>query len=157
MRRRRVHSHRIHNDIIKNIGLHPHRMVFACRHDCRHQRMDALFRQSGHKQNRRVVQKLKVISNLFFELDKRIAGYAHEAGKAVVIVVNKWDAVEKDERTMKEFEEKVRDHFQFLDYAPVLFMSALTFSSNSFIVRSSFSTASHLFTTMTTAFPASCA
>ncbi|QII49588.1 ribosome biogenesis GTPase Der [Bacillus paralicheniformis] len=60
------------------------------------------------------------------EQDKRIAGYAHEAGKAVVIVVNKWDAVEKDERTMKEFEEKVRDHFQFLDYAPVLFMSALT-------------------------------
>ncbi|MGE6629516.1 ribosome biogenesis GTPase Der [Bacillus sp. NPDC077027] len=60
------------------------------------------------------------------EQDKRIAGYAHEAGKAVVIVVNKWDAVEKDERTMKEFEEKIRDHFQFLDYAPVLFMSALT-------------------------------
>ena len=60
------------------------------------------------------------------EQDKRIAGYAHEAGKAVVIVVNKWDAVEKDESTMKEFEENVSDHFQFLDYAPVLFMSALT-------------------------------
>lgn len=60
------------------------------------------------------------------EQDKRIAGYAHEAGKAVVIVVNKWDAVEKDERTMKEFEQNIREHFQFLDYAPVLFMSALT-------------------------------
>ncbi len=60
------------------------------------------------------------------EQDKRIAGYAHEAGKAVVIVVNKWDAVDKDERTMKEFEQNIRDHFQFLDYAPVLFMSALT-------------------------------
>ncbi|QUF63803.1 ribosome biogenesis GTPase Der [Bacillus atrophaeus] len=60
------------------------------------------------------------------EQDKRIAGYAHEAGKAVVIVVNKWDAVDKDERTMKEFEQTIRDHFQFLDYAPILFMSALT-------------------------------
>ncbi|QNQ48574.1 ribosome biogenesis GTPase Der [Bacillus velezensis] len=60
------------------------------------------------------------------EQDKRIAGYAHEAGKAVVIIVNKWDAVDKDERTMKEFEQNIREHFQFLDYAPVLFMSALT-------------------------------
>jgi GTP-binding protein len=60
------------------------------------------------------------------EQDKRIAGYAHEAGKAVVIIVNKWDAVDKDESTMKEFEQNIREHFQFLDYAPVLFMSALT-------------------------------
>ncbi len=45
------------------------------------------------------------------EQDKKIAGYAHEAGRAVVIVVNKWDAVEKDEKTMKEFEEKIRAHF----------------------------------------------
>lgn len=60
------------------------------------------------------------------EQDKRIAGYAHEAGRAIVIVVNKWDAVEKDEKTMKEFEQKIRDHFQFLDYAPVVFLSAKT-------------------------------
>ncbi|AIE60558.1 ribosome biogenesis GTPase Der [Bacillus methanolicus] len=60
------------------------------------------------------------------EQDKRIAGYAHEAGRAVVIVVNKWDAVEKDEKTMKEFEQKIRDHFQFLDYAPIVFLSAKT-------------------------------
>jgi GTP-binding protein len=60
------------------------------------------------------------------EQDKKIAGYAHEAGRAVVIVVNKWDAVEKDEKTMKEFEEKIRDHFQFLDYAPIVFLSAKT-------------------------------
>ncbi len=60
------------------------------------------------------------------EQDKKIAGYAHEAGRAVVIVVNKWDAVEKDERTMKTFEEKVRNEFQFLDYAPIVFLSALT-------------------------------
>ncbi|HHW35956.1 MAG TPA: ribosome biogenesis GTPase Der [Bacillales bacterium] len=60
------------------------------------------------------------------EQDKKIAGYAHEAGRAVVIVVNKWDAVEKDEKTMKEFEQNIRDHFQFLDYAPIVFLSAKT-------------------------------
>lgn len=60
------------------------------------------------------------------EQDKKIAGYAHEAGKAVVIVVNKWDTVESDEKAMKEFEEKVRAHFQFLDYAPIVFLSAKT-------------------------------
>ncbi|WP_409270484.1 ribosome biogenesis GTPase Der [Neobacillus sp. SCS-31] len=60
------------------------------------------------------------------EQDKKIAGYAHEAGRAVVIVVNKWDAIEKDEKTMKEFEEKIREHFQFLDYAPIVFLSAKT-------------------------------
>ncbi|HZG70322.1 MAG TPA: ribosome biogenesis GTPase Der [Chondromyces sp.] len=60
------------------------------------------------------------------EQDKRIAGYAHEAGRAIIIVVNKWDAVEKDEKTMKAFEEKIRDHFQFLDYAPIVFLSAKT-------------------------------
>ncbi|MCP8968745.1 ribosome biogenesis GTPase Der [Ectobacillus ponti] len=60
------------------------------------------------------------------EQDKHIAGYAHEAGRAVVIVVNKWDAVEKDEKTMKEFEEKIRAHFLFLDYAPIVFLSAKT-------------------------------
>lgn len=60
------------------------------------------------------------------EQDKKIAGYAHEAGRAVIIVVNKWDAVEKDEKTMREFEQKIRDHFLFLDYAPIVFLSAKT-------------------------------
>lgn len=60
------------------------------------------------------------------EQDKKIAGYAHQAGKAVVIVVNKWDKVESDEKAMKAFEEKIRAHFPFLDYAPVVFLSALT-------------------------------
>lgn len=60
------------------------------------------------------------------EQDKRIAGIAHEAGRAMVIVVNKWDAVEKDERTMKEFEEEIRKEFLFLDYAPITFVSAKT-------------------------------
>ncbi|UOY93484.1 ribosome biogenesis GTPase Der [Ectobacillus sp. JY-23] len=60
------------------------------------------------------------------EQDKKIAGYAHDSGKAVIIVVNKWDAVEKDEKTMNEFEENIRAHFQFLDYAPIVFLSAKT-------------------------------
>ncbi|ALC90105.1 GTP-binding protein Der [Bacillus sp. FJAT-18017] len=60
------------------------------------------------------------------EQDKNIAGYAHEAGRAVVLVVNKWDAIEKDEKTMKEFELKIKDHFKFLDYAPIVFLSAKT-------------------------------
>ncbi len=60
------------------------------------------------------------------EQDKKIAGYAHEAGRAVIIVVNKWDAVEKDEKTMKEFEQNIREHFLFLDYAPIVFLSAKT-------------------------------
>ncbi len=60
------------------------------------------------------------------EQDKHIAGYAHEAGKASVFVVNKWDAVEKDEKTMANFTQKIRDHFLFMTYAPVVFLSALT-------------------------------
>ncbi|KWZ79488.1 MULTISPECIES: ribosome biogenesis GTPase Der [Heyndrickxia] len=60
------------------------------------------------------------------EQDKRIAGYAHEAGRGVIIVVNKWDAVQKDEKTMNQFTQKIRDHFQFLDYAPVIYVSAKT-------------------------------
>ncbi|CUB11282.1 GTPase Der [Bacillus cereus] len=60
------------------------------------------------------------------EQDKKIAGYAHDSGRAVVIVVNKWDAVKKDEKTMKAFEENIRAHFQFLEYAPIVFLSAKT-------------------------------
>ena len=47
------------------------------------------------------------------EQDKRVAGYAHEEGKAVVIVVNKWDTVDKDSNTMKKFADDVRNQFQF--------------------------------------------
>ncbi len=60
------------------------------------------------------------------EQDKKIAGYAHEAGKAVVIVVNKWDAVKKDEKTMNKFTQQIREHFLFLDYAPIIFVSAIS-------------------------------
>jgi GTPase len=55
-------------------------------------------------------------------LDANIAGYAHEEGRAVVIVVNKWDAVEGTGK--RAFEQRVRDEFKFLDYAPVAFLSA---------------------------------
>lgn len=60
------------------------------------------------------------------EQDKRIAGYAHEAGRGMIIVVNKWDAVEKETNTLRDFEQKIRDEFRYLDYAPVLFVSAKT-------------------------------
>ncbi len=59
------------------------------------------------------------------EQDKRIAGYAREYNRALVIVVNKWDAVTKDDKTMKKYEEKIRNAFLFLDFAPIIFVSAL--------------------------------
>lgn len=58
--------------------------------------------------------------------DKHIAGYAHEAGRAIVIVVNKWDTLEKDTYTMNEFEQHIRNEFQYLSYAPIIFVSAKT-------------------------------
>ncbi len=60
------------------------------------------------------------------EQDKRITGYAHEAGKALVIVVNKWDLVEKDDRTMNRYTEIIRRELGFIQYAPVIFTSAVT-------------------------------
>ncbi|KKM08805.1 GTP-binding protein Der [Clostridiales bacterium PH28_bin88] len=60
------------------------------------------------------------------EQDKKIAGYAHEAGKAAVIVVNKWDLLEKDEKTMLRYEEELRRELAFMQYAPIMFVSALT-------------------------------
>ncbi|SIS37109.1 ribosome biogenesis GTPase Der [Salimicrobium flavidum] len=60
------------------------------------------------------------------EQDKKIAGYAHEAGKSVIIVVNKWDTIDNDETSMKEFEDEVRSAFRYLDYAPIVFLSAKT-------------------------------
>ncbi|QGT99834.1 GTP-binding protein EngA [Candidatus Syntrophocurvum alkaliphilum] len=60
------------------------------------------------------------------EQDQRIAGYVHEQGKANVIVVNKWDLIKKDGRTMNEFDEDIRDKLKFLAYSPILYISALT-------------------------------
>ncbi|MEO1782412.1 ribosome biogenesis GTPase Der [Enterococcus diestrammenae] len=60
------------------------------------------------------------------EQDKRVAGYAHEAGKGIIIVVNKWDLVTKETNTLRDFEQEIRDEFQYLDYAPIIFVSAKT-------------------------------
>lgn len=60
------------------------------------------------------------------EQDKKIAGFAHENGKASIILVNKWDLVEKNNRTYLDFEKDVRNGLSFMLYAPVLFISALT-------------------------------
>lgn len=60
------------------------------------------------------------------EQDKRIAGYAHEAGRGMIIVVNKWDLLKKETNTMRDFEEEIRKEFQYLDYAPIIFVSAMT-------------------------------
>lgn len=59
-------------------------------------------------------------------LDATIAGYAHEAGKSVILVVNKWDRVQKNAKTAIEFEDKIRQRAKYLEYAPILFISALT-------------------------------
>ncbi len=58
--------------------------------------------------------------------DEKIAGLAHEAGKATIIVVNKWDLVEKDNSTVKEFTDKIRTSLAYMPYAPILFISAKT-------------------------------
>ena len=60
------------------------------------------------------------------EQDKHVAGYAHEAGKGIIILYNKWDSVEKDSYTQIEIEKKIRNEFIYLGYAPILFVSALT-------------------------------
>ena len=60
------------------------------------------------------------------EQDKHVVSYAVENKKAVIIVVNKWDLIKKEQNTQAEFEKKVRKEFQFLDYAPIVFVSAKT-------------------------------
>lgn len=60
------------------------------------------------------------------EQDEKIAGIAHEAGKACIIVVNKWDAVEKDNSTVKEMTNKIRTALAYMPYAPIVFVSAMT-------------------------------
>jgi GTP-binding protein len=60
------------------------------------------------------------------EQDERIAGIAHEAGKAVIIVINKWDAVEKDNNTVNQYTKEVRIALSYMPYAPIIYVSALT-------------------------------
>ena len=62
----------------------------------------------------------------FTEQDSKVAGIAHEAGKACIVCVNKWDAVEKDGKTMQEMQGKLAQDFSFMSYAPILFISAKT-------------------------------
>lgn len=59
------------------------------------------------------------------EQDKNIVSYALDEGKAIIVVVNKWDVVDKDEHTMQEFTTKLRQEFKFIDYAPIVYVSAL--------------------------------
>ena len=62
----------------------------------------------------------------FTEQDSKIAGYAHEQGKGCVVAVNKWDAVEKDGKTMQEYQKKLETDFSFMSYVPFVFISAKT-------------------------------
>ena len=62
----------------------------------------------------------------FTEQDSKIAGYAHEQGKACIIAINKWDAVEKDDKTMDVMRKDLAEHFKFMSYAPMIFISAQT-------------------------------
>ena len=60
------------------------------------------------------------------EQDEKIAGIAHEAGKAVIIVINKWDAIEKDNNTVNQYTKEVRTALSYMPYAPIIYVSALT-------------------------------
>ncbi len=62
----------------------------------------------------------------FTEQDSKIAGYAHEQGKASIVAVNKWDAIEKGDKTMQEFQTKLENDFSFMSYVPFVFISAKT-------------------------------
>ena len=62
----------------------------------------------------------------FTEQDSKVAGFAHEQGKACIIAVNKWDAVEKDDKTMQAMRKKLENDFSFMSYAPIIFISAKT-------------------------------
>ena len=62
----------------------------------------------------------------FTEQDSKVAGLAHEAGKACIIAVNKWDAYEKDGKTMQNYRKKLENDFSFMSYAPIVFISAKT-------------------------------
>lgn len=60
------------------------------------------------------------------EQDKKVAGYAHEAGKALITVVNKWDTLKKTNHTQQDFETLIRNEFQYMAYSPIIFVSAKT-------------------------------
>lgn len=62
----------------------------------------------------------------FTEQDSKVAGYAHEQGKASIVAVNKWDSIEKNGRTMDEYRKKLENNFSFMSYVPMIFISAKT-------------------------------
>ena len=62
------------------------------------------------------------------EQDAKVAGIAHERGKGVIIVVNKWDAIEKNDKTMREYENEVRRVLSFMPYAEIMYVSAVIWS-----------------------------
>ncbi|MEG1477768.1 MAG: GTP-binding protein, partial [Oscillospiraceae bacterium] len=62
----------------------------------------------------------------FTEQDSKVAGFAHEQGKACIIAVNKWDAIEKNDKTMDNTRKKLMNDFGFMSYAPIIFISAKT-------------------------------
>ena len=70
--------------------------------------------------------KMMIATEGVTEQDTKVAGLAHEAGKASIIVVNKWDLIEKDSKTMDKMREEVRNGLAFMTYAPILFISAKT-------------------------------
>lgn len=62
----------------------------------------------------------------FTEQDAKVAGMAHNAGKACIVAVNKWDAVEKDDKTMDKMRSELMNELAFMSYAPIIFISAKT-------------------------------
>ena len=70
--------------------------------------------------------RLKKILSALVEQDAKIAGIAHERGKGIIIAVNKWDDVEKDDKTIYEFTNKIKDTLAFMSYAEIIFVSAKT-------------------------------
>ncbi|MGI6119252.1 MAG: ribosome biogenesis GTPase Der [Desulfosporosinus sp.] len=95
-------------------------------------RIDKLTEQYSVVRSLRAVDRSDVILMLIdaidgvTEQDKKIAGYVHKAGKAIILVVNKWDLIEKNEKTINKFEKSIREELSFMQYAPTMFVSALT-------------------------------
>lgn len=98
----------------------------------RKSRIDELTEQYSVVRSLRAVDRSDAILMLIdavdgvTDQDKKIAGYADEAGKAIVLVVNKWDLIDKDEKTINKFEKTIREELGFMQYAPTMFISAKT-------------------------------
>ncbi|MEA4902377.1 ribosome biogenesis GTPase Der [Desulfitobacterium sp.] len=95
-------------------------------------RIDELTERYSVSRSLRAVDRCDVVLMLIdategvTEQDKKIAGYAHEAGKGIILVVNKWDLIEKDDKSMNRYEKEIREELSFMLYVPTLFISAKT-------------------------------